>query len=397
MPDYRNCAKLGKAAMKEIHESQTTRPKIFFSPFLSKRSSAAIINTILGMTKFSEEIGFEPRILRYPRNSRGIFNHYLEFARSYSKAKLFLTLYPYFLHPTSNQFHPARNLSRTFDRHTLKLLRRMRASPGTVLYVTDLPIEQAFSGGDVGMVDEETYRTEKDVFDSFDVLCVFNSYLKRVVSQRYQIPEEKFVEFEMLDHFSDYTPSMVSRSKFDKWTIVYAGTYNKQYVGDWISDLPKCAAIRYLFTGSNWDWVLKLGRDDMAISGFISDRDFTRYLSENAHFGIIKTSSGSRSEYYNAGSSSKMGSYLAAGLPILVSSECTYISSLVSKYRVGLEYSSIDEIPSILDRLSPLDYELMRNRAHLLGHKVRSGYFFKRAIGLATAKLDSYTSERKKL
>lgn len=356
--------------------------KVFFSPALFPEETApATRKSILSVSKFAREIGFETQIMSRTRLNGGLFQYYSRLSTSFRQADVFLAVYPVVCNPTRLNF------LRTPERYLLRLSRRLRSRPGTILYIVDLPIEQALASGTKLGIDKEAYNVEKDVFESFDVLCVFNESMGQSVSRRYGVPADKFVEYEIQDHATNFVPPRDGKKRFDKWTIAYAGNYSEGYVGRWVRELPQTQAIRYVFRGRNWNWVSELGRSDIFAQGFLTDAPLLEDLSRNAHFGIINAPSEEWVRYYNYTSTSKFGTYSAAGLPILVSSKCRYIASLVSKYGVGLTFNGLDDIPSLVTQISQSNYEEMKIRSLDLGEKVRTGYFFKRAMRSAMDKL----------
>ena len=370
--------------------------RVLFSSTLPKESlHPASNNTLLSIIKFAADIGFKTRTPRLPRRkSLGVLDYYAELSRSFLvSCDVFLTAYPYICGSIFSD-----NPLRTLDRNVVRFLRRLRPErPSAILFIVDLPIEQAYAAsGTSKLVDGEANTVEREFFENFDVLCVFNDAMKRAIMHRHKILAEKFVEFEILDHATTFVPPQEPRRRpppNGRWKIAYAGNYSKKYVGDWIESLPECGAIQYEMFGLGWEWLSALNRSDISNNGFLRDEGLLRHLSRNSDFGIINPPSDAWASYYNYGTTSKMGTYLAAGLPILVSSKCEYISSLVAKYKVGISFDKLDEIPWLVSSLSRSDYELMRESCLVLGEKVRSGYFFKRAINLAIEKTDHGNSK----
>lgn len=348
-----------------------TRRKVFFVAHLPSQNRApAGFNAIMSPAKFSQEIGFEA----YVMNS--VIRYHLILPWLLRSAEVFLATYPNICSPTLT------NPLRTFDRHLIRIARRTRSKRGTILYVYDLPIEQAANAGRERMIDKETYRTERDIFRSFDVLCVYNYRAKQLISQRYGIPLENFVEFEILDHATTFIPPACLKKPSESWKIAWVGDS-----GRWVNELPRAQEVRYLLIGRNWNWVEGLHRPDFFNAGFIIGTPLLQYLSSNAHFGIIYPYSKGRERYYDYVSGSNIGTYSVAGLPILVSSKCGEVPSLSSKYGIGLTFDKLDDIPSLVKQVSHSDYEKMRIRSLEFGEKVRSGYFFKRAMSLAMNRL----------
>ncbi|MFQ5885467.1 MAG: hypothetical protein ACE5IO_10260, partial [Thermoplasmata archaeon] len=230
-------------------------------------------------------------------------------------------------------------------------------------------------------------RVEEILMKSFDVLCVFNEQMKKAIIGRYDISDKKFVEFEILDYGVVFSPSKGKECETSRWTIVYAGGLDKKYLGEWVKDLPRSEAMRYEFIGTNGDWLSEINRGDFIYRGFMNPENLLNHISRNAHFGIIGMASDAWREYCNYGTTSKFSAYLSAGLPLVVSSEYVYISSLVKKYGIGLLFDSLNDISARVQDLSASDYERMRNRCLRLGERIRTGRFFKRAVSRAMNRL----------
>lgn len=345
--------------------------KRYFTPVADSKSyGAASMQTILDGIKFSSEIGFEPIILGERKNKLRYYTRILKFWR---KTDVVLAMYPYICPPevTNNHF-------RTLES---SLINKMNKNRFSILYIVDLPIEQRLATtGDTYAMDRKAYEIERKIFESFDMLCVFNEYMKRAIQQKYKIQSNKFIEFEILDYGVKFNPAKTEDLPEYKYKVVYGGS-DKDYISSWMKDVPKVKNIEYEFFGSNGGWINDFGRQDIIYKEFLPTIDFVKYISTNAHFGIIARNF--KNNYYNFTSTSKFSAYLVAGLPILVPSQYTYISSLVKKYEVGFCFSSFTEIPQIIDDLTQPRYNKIRSNCLKLGEKIQNGYFFKKAVGEA--------------
>jgi hypothetical protein len=353
---------------------------VFFSPLPEKVSLASEI-TISGCMTFSSQIGFQIIAKSKSIKNTAALPYYVSLIRSWRNADVLLAMYPYFCYPAfkSNPF-------RRLDDWVLRLLHRIGDHVRSILYVVDLPLEQLRSVQRSELIDKKASRVESLVFDSFDVLCVFNEFMKNSIIKRYSLPSSRFVQFQFLDRISSCLPPARREFDRDNCTIVYTGSWDRFYVGDWVKDLPRSESVSYELFGRNWDWVTSIGRSDISPLGCYSDDDLLDHISTRANFGIIHMPS-SRIEYAKNGTTSKLGTYLVAGLPILVGSDCTYIASLVKQYRIGCVFDSLSEIPSLVRDLSQSDYSEIRSNCLELGQKLKQGYFFKKAVIASLDKL----------
>ena len=341
--------------------------KVYFTPHPDSAGgySVASRQTIRDTIKFSSEIGFETVILGRRENisipvfCRKIFKYS-------KKADLILAIYPYICRPIKG------HLLRSFKS---RLIEKVNMDNFSILYIIDLPIEQHLASASKKKMDKKSYETEKRIFTSFDALLVFNKNMKNTIQEKYDISNEKIIEFEILDYGKEYDPKEKTLSKPVK--IILSGLINPLQ-SSWIQNLPERDDIIFLFSGPNMGWINNFDIKNVIYKGLIPSEKFFDFLSEH-HFGLIyKEFKGIN--YYEYTSTSKFSAYMISGLPVLCPSKFTYISHLVKKYGVGFPFDSFDEIPKIIDNLSELEYIKMRNNCINLGIKIKTGYFFKNAI-----------------
>ena len=128
----------------------------------------------------------------------------------------------------------------------------------------------------------------------------------------------------------------------------------------------------------NGKWIENLGMRNILYRGLIPKNQFFDFLSQ-CHFGIIYKDY-KRINYYEFTSTSKLSAYVVAGLPVLVPSSFSYITSLVKKYGIGYSFDSFDEIPDIVSNITEVEYDKVRDNCIKLGNRIKNGYFFKKAV-----------------
>jgi hypothetical protein len=351
---------------------------VYFTPDVSGYASPAVKHAVLDMTCFCSELGIRPIITS--KGSRGIhvYEYYAELVRAWRSANVFFTTYPTIGSPIAKA-----NRLRALDALVFGLLRRKPRKTHSILYVDDLPIEQNLAAK--YEVDKKAYRLERRILRAFDVLCVFNDAVKDILSQRYDIDHSHFVLFHVQDYRVSYDPPRKREPPEHRWTIVYAGNCSSRRLGRWHERLPPSSTIRYEFVGPYCDWTSH--RRDVVYRGvFDTINTLAEYMANQCHFGIL---AGSKAymDYYKFTSTSKLGSYLTSGLPILVRSDYKYIASLVNEYGLGFVFDSSDELPVLLEKLTWADYDDVRQRCLEFGRKMRNGEFFKRAMTTAFFRL----------
>lgn len=327
-------------------------------------------------------MGFDPVVTRKSISNGAVY--YSKLLSSWSRAQLFLTLYPKFMGPLPGL---SRLLMNATNLGVVRMLQRLASKPKSILMVQDLPIDQGLSHDKNALFTRTAYDLESTVFETFGVLCVFNALMRNKIEERYHIPNDRIVEFEMLDYAIEFRPPSKKPLKSNR-RIVYAGNLGENYVGEWIEELPKVDGLSYEFLGFDGDWLSRVQRTDVICGGFIQGYEsLAQHMSEQTDFAVLAVSD-DRRNYCEYTATSKFSAYVSAGLPVIVPSSHAYISSLVSKYDVGIIVDTVAEIPEQVLSLSDSEYERIRSNCLVLGDKMREGFFFKRATNLALKKLD---------
>ena len=328
---------------------------------------------------FSSELGFTPVVFG-DFAARPWF--YWKFVRSWRVAQSFLALYPMSFRDCFSTSNPLRR----FDKLLLDIVRRRKTESRTDLFVDDLPIEQAYAQDEGGRVDDESYELEAKVFELFDILCVYNKHSRRWIRERYGVADENFVEIEFRDNWipEAITPPQ-GAPQVGLWKLVYVGSGAKAYAGTWPLELKLSTDVSYEFIGDDWDWLGDSHRNDQVLKPTMDQKNLSNYLPSHFHFGIV-----AYSEKINAYSKyicpSKFASYLASGLPVLVASDCESVAELVDRYGIGFSLHSLRDIPDKLRGLSESDYARMRVHCSSFAERIRTGYYFKRALTEAMRK-----------
>jgi hypothetical protein len=356
---------------------------VYFTPDVSGYASPAVKHAVLDMASFCSELGFRPVITS--KGSRGfrVYEYYAELIRAWKTANVFFTTYPTIGSPIAKA-----NRLRELDAQVFRLLRRISKKTNSIVYVDDLPIEQNRAAK--YEIDKKAFRLERTILHAFDILCVFNDAVRDILSERYDIDRTHFVVFQVQDYRVAYDPPRNRKPPEQGWTIVYTGNCNSRRLGKWLEHLPPSSIIRYEFVGPYCDWTSR--RKDVIYRGVFDTTDIlAEYMANQCHFGIFAGSE-SYTDYYNFTSTSKLGAYLTAGLPVLVRSDYRYIASLVNEHGLGFVFDSSAELPALLEKLSWEDYVDVRQRCLEFGRRMRNGEFFKRAMRVAFLRLGLHLS-----
>jgi len=357
-----------------VDDPAPTKDKVYFTPMIPNQNiSAASRQTMLDGATFSRELGFRT----VATSSRSSPTYFMRMYTAWRRSSVFLAMYPYFCPPLRSSYK-----LRSIAAKAIAFTRRRSPHTRAVLYVIDLPIEQMSSRAlSAGVLDKKAVATECSVMGQFDYICVFNAKMKELLASRCAMPEDRFIEFEILDYGARKVPPDTKPFLDPRIIVGAGGSARREILGEWVPELPHRQNVRWEFFGRDGEWINGLGRQDLTYNGFVPREAFEDYLCDKAHFGLIDSEGDPRSdEYREYTSTSRFSAYMAAGLPVLVSDRFGYLSHLVDKYRVGIHFKAHDELAETVSNMTQGEYSELREKARELGDKVRSGFFFKRAV-----------------
>ena len=340
----------------------------------------ASVRILLDTRRFSSEVGFKSIILS--RKRRNLLEFYIRLLKFWPRASVVLCIYPYICEPVVQTHNPLRLFEINILALLISFFNRKKLS---ILYIVDLPIEQSMAFFPGIRISKISYNIERRILSSFDILCVFNDWMERQIRLKYKLSKNRFVQFEILDYGIHTDIWMPKKGAQNAWRIAYvtSGMEDGQHT-NWIRQLPSSSRVKYVFFGKGGEWINTTGREDFLYIGFLSSRKLAACLSEEAEFGLVcKGFQSDVVEYHAFGSTSKFSAYLTAGLPILVPSEYSYVAALVRKYQIGFTFNSLNDIPTLLSRISWEEYLGIRDNCIRLGKEISQGSFFKKAVSIA--------------
>lgn len=333
-------------------------------------ASQATKQTARDISKFCLDMGFQVFYIDKCRPANLIKTYLLSLSRLISTFDYLVVPYPLFGNPL---------LRSAFFEHLFSSF--LGSVVRIILYVYDIPLDQLLLMEETPVVEEVLLLDDILFKKSHKILC-FNHLMKELIRSRYNLPDDKFLLFELLDYGSDVQPAL----NLDRYNdtrevrVVYvAGSYlhrkTKDAVLNFIQRVPHAERIRYVFIGPQGWFLRDCGRYDVRYEREITGSKYVEFLL-NMHFGLIlKVSS-----YNEYGSTSKFSSYMIVGLPVLVPKDYKYLSQIVDKYKVGIVYETPSEIPGLIENYSPERVKEMSLNAYKLGLKLHRGIFFKRAV-----------------
>jgi hypothetical protein len=114
--------------------------------------------------------------------------------------------------------------------------------------------------------------------------------------------------------------------------------------------------------------------------GFIASDDFI--AQADADFGLVwdgdslNECTGDWGEYLRINDPHKTSFYLRAGIPVIVWKEAA-MAPFIEQQKVGISVGSLSEISQRLSTLSTADYQLLKQNAMAMSHRLDEGYYIK--------------------
>ncbi|MCM1232515.1 MAG: sugar transferase [Butyrivibrio sp.] len=129
-----------------------------------------------------------------------------------------------------------------------------------------------------------------------------------------------------------------------------------------------------------------LGRNVSFLGWFRNDNLLTNALRRNGGFGLVWCSDPNWNEYMKLNANYKLSTYLAAGLPLIVSSDIAEKDTIIRK-NLGLIVESLDEAVERVDKMTEEQYNKMAADVDTFADLLREGCFMKKALTEAVFRL----------
>ncbi|MBD5068678.1 MAG: sugar transferase [Lactobacillus sp.] len=151
----------------------------------------------------------------------------------------------------------------------------------------------------------------------------------------------------------------------------FAGDPQKfTFVNDWNYDLPL-----HLFAKDAPD----PKPANLIHEGWKNSQELLTQLSKNGGFGLVWNDGGYTFEYTSKYIAFKLGTYLAAGLPVIVPKGISN-EELILKNNLGFVVETIDEAIQKIAEQSPTDYAQMKADTKKFAKLLQNGYFTRRSL-----------------
>lgn len=162
--------------------------------------------------------------------------------------------------------------------------------------------------------------------------------------------------------------------RFNK-VIQFAGDINTQkfsFARDWAYD-----TVKLIVTEKESAWAE--GKNIDCIGWFSNENFMADVFRRNGGFGLLWTEDVVCKEYMKHNACCKLSTYLAAGLPVIVSNSIPEANTILEK-KLGLAVDSLDEAVRKIECMTEGQYNQMVTRVASFGKLLREGYFTKKLL-----------------
>lgn len=227
------------------------------------------------------------------------------------------------------------------------------------------------------MFESNRYLMKKVInyYNKADLLIVPSKRMY-IVLKTQGLQNKKYVVQHMWDHPSQINPFITPKNNK---VISFAGDPQKfTFTKKW-SDPD----VRLQIFADKQDW----GQDqNIEFMGWQDDPVLLNTLRTSGGFGLVWGDEPYLMEYMKLDASYKLSTYLAAGIPIIVSSD-TPEAETISKKNLGIVTDNLDEAIQRVKNMTDEEYQQMAASVDQFAKLIRGGYFTKRASAEAVFKV----------
>lgn len=227
---------------------------------------------------------------------------------------------------------------------------------------------------------------QKEQFDEMlklaNVIIVHNAkMIDFFVKKGY--PQDQLVNLEIFDYLVDADISNKS-VRFSK-EVTIAGNLDEQKT-KYLQFLDKINT-NFILYGPNFNLS---SFKNIKYKGIVPAEKIPEILDKG--FGLIwdgasiDTCNGDFGNYLKYNNPHKLSLYLVSGLPVFIWRKAAE-ARFICENNLGYQINSLNDIPNILEKITPEKYKNIANNVHSMSQKLAKGWFTKRAINESLRKL----------
>lgn len=220
---------------------------------------------------------------------------------------------------------------------------------------------------------------DREFLQVFDRIISHNRHMTDYLVNHNGIPSEKIVNLELFDYLTEV--ERLQPPKGPVPSIAIAGNLARGKCG-YIYRIPEDKnALRVHLYGNKYDE--NHHAENVTYHGSFKPEELPEHLVGD--FGLVwdgdsaETCAGNTGNYLRYNNPHKTSLYLASNMPVIVWKESA-VADFVLGNGVGIAVSSLTEISDAIQAVTPEEYAAMCERVKTVSEKLRSGYFFTRAI-----------------
>ena len=344
---------------------------------LKNRTKASPLTHIM-MERAAASSGFEViRVNRLSKIPRLLSLMYLP------RDSVILTIYPSVFLPILRG-GPRSAWRRLLRGVELRIWKRVLKGKRGIVYLYDNPVEQTLSARPDMVIDEGgSRRLERGFLELYDTFLVFGEGHEKLLTKEYGLAGKRFVYYEFSEIL--FEKNLEKKSSGGGYRIGYvSGAMPK---GDWLSELADKLSSTLNIYGRSDD-LGRAGRSGIRYMGTLEHRELIGSLNKECEFGLVYYPQ-NMDAYISTAGTSKLSTYMIAGIPVLYSSKYEHLARMNKKYHIGVEFESLTDVPKILKSLRSEDYSSMAKNCFRVGLLISRGQFTKDAITRSLVARDS--------
>ena len=237
---------------------------------------------------------------------------------------------------------------------------------------------------------DRDFEIERKIFSQCDCLICHNEKMKEYMVKN-GLDSKKIVCLEIFDYLEDgHEEKFRVKSKYPSVAIAgNIGPSRSEYLYKMLEYFTaKSSKLTGNLYGSGFDASRKTV--NMNYCGSFSPEEIPKRLEGD--FGLvwygssIKTCTDNTGEYLRYNCPHKVSLYLTAGMPVIIWSEAAMVDFIV-RNGAGLAVDSLQEVEEVIQSIDEKSYAHMCENARRIGVLLREGYYFKRAMDEALARI----------